>query len=53
MTAQRPAIGQNPDIRYLGRLLGNVIRAYGGDQLFRRTEYIRANSVDRHRGIVE
>ena len=52
MTAQRPQIGQNPDIRYLGRLLGNVIRAYGGDQLFRRTEYIRANSVDRHRGIV-
>ena len=51
MTAQRPAIGQNPDIRYLGRLLGNVIRAYGGEQLFERTEYIRSTSVDRYRGI--
>ena len=44
-------ITQNPDIRYLGRLLGDVIRAYGGDQLFRRIEYIRSASVDRHRGI--
>ena len=25
-----PAIAQNPDIRYLARLLGDVIRAYGG-----------------------
>jgi len=44
-------ITQNPDIRYLGRLLGDVIRAYGGDQLFRRIEYIRSASVDRHRGL--
>ncbi len=44
-------ISQNPDIRYLGRLLGDVIRAYGGDKLFRQTEYIRSSSVDRHRGI--
>src|SRR4051812_36272707 len=51
MTDQRPAIGQNPDIRYLGRLLGNVIRAYGGEQLFARTEYIRSTSVDRYRGV--
>lgn len=47
----RPAISQNPDIRYLGKLLGDVIRAYGGEKLFRRTEYIRAASVDRHRGV--
>ncbi len=46
-------ITQNADIRYLGKLLGNVIRAYGGDELFRRIEYIRASSVDRHRGIAD
>ncbi|WP_156680114.1 phosphoenolpyruvate carboxylase [Sphingomonas profundi] len=45
-------IAQNPDIRYLGRQLGDVIRAYGGEALFRRIEYIRSTSVDRHRGIV-
>ena len=44
-------ISHNPDIRYLGRILGDVIRAYGGDKLFRQTEYIRSSSVDRHRGI--
>jgi phosphoenolpyruvate carboxylase len=41
---------QNPDIKFLGRVLGDVIRTYGGDELFRRIEYIRAASVDRHRG---
>ena len=46
------SIGQNPDVRFLGKLLGDVIRAYGGDELFRRIEYIRSASVDRHRGIV-
>lgn len=50
MTAA-PPISQNPDIRYLGALLGDVIRAYGGETLFNRTEYIRAASVDRHRGV--
>ncbi|WP_084583634.1 phosphoenolpyruvate carboxylase [Sphingomonas azotifigens] len=45
------AITNNPDIRFLGRLLGDVIRAYGGDELFKRIEYIRATSVDRHRGV--
>ena len=45
------AVGQNPDIRFLGKLLGDVIRAYGGEALFRRIEYIRATSVDRHRGV--
>jgi phosphoenolpyruvate carboxylase len=45
------SIAQNADIRYLGKLLGDVIRAYGGVELFERIEYIRARSVDRHRGI--
>ena len=46
-------VEQNPDIRFLGRVLGDVIRDYGGEALFRRTEYIRAASVDRHRGVAE
>jgi phosphoenolpyruvate carboxylase len=41
---------QNPDIRLLGRILGDVIRARGGAELFRRTEAIRAASVERHKG---
>ena len=45
-------ITQNPDIRFLGRVLGDVIRDHGGEGLFRRIEYIRAASVDRHRGVV-
>ncbi len=45
------SIAQNPDIRLLGRMLGDVIRAYGGEKLFRQTEYIRSTSVDRYRGI--
>jgi len=44
-------ITQNADIRFLGKLLGDVIREYGGEALFARIEYIRANSVDRYRGI--
>jgi phosphoenolpyruvate carboxylase len=44
-------VSQNPDVRLLGKMLGDVIRAYGGDKLFRQTEYIRSTSVDRHRGI--
>ena len=28
-TPARPAIQQNPDIRYLGKLLGDVIREHG------------------------
>ena len=44
-------ISQNADIRYLGKLLGDVIRAYGGPALFERIENIRARSVERHRGI--
>ena len=45
------SIVQNPDIRFLGRLLGDVIREYGGEQLFRRIEEIRSASVDRYRSI--
>ncbi|MGZ8349212.1 MAG: phosphoenolpyruvate carboxylase [Allosphingosinicella sp.] len=48
-----PALEQNPDIRYLGRLLGDVIRLHAGERLFRRIEYIRSTSVDRHRGLAE
>ena len=46
-----PAITNNPDIRFLGKLLGDVIRAYGGVDLFDRIEAIRSASVERHRGI--
>ena len=42
---------QNADVRFLGKILGDVIRAYGGDALFQRIEAIRAGSVDRYRGI--
>jgi len=51
MASARPPISQNPDIRYLGRLLGDVIRTYGGERLYRQTEYIRSASVDRARGV--
>jgi len=44
-------IANHPEIRFLGRLLGDVIRAYDGEELFRRIEYIRSTSVDRHRGV--
>ena len=49
---QARSVEQNPDIRYLGRILGNIIRQYGGDELFRRVEYIRSTSVDRYRGLI-
>ncbi|HEU0066343.1 MAG TPA: phosphoenolpyruvate carboxylase [Sphingomonas sp.] len=45
-----PPIANNPDVRFLGALLGDVIRAYGGDALFEATEAIRSASVERHRG---
>jgi phosphoenolpyruvate carboxylase len=50
--ATRRAVEQNPDIRFLGRILGDIIRQYGGDTLFRRIEYIRSTSVDRYRGVI-
>ncbi len=51
MTEPTLTVTQNIDVRYLGRLLGDVIREHGGEELFRRIEYIRATSVDRYRGI--
>jgi phosphoenolpyruvate carboxylase len=47
--ATLPAIANNPDVRFLGSLLGDVIRAYGGTKLFEATEAIRKASVERHR----
>lgn len=46
------SVEQNPDIRFLGRVLGDVIRRFGGETLFRRIEYIRSTSVDRYRGLI-
>jgi phosphoenolpyruvate carboxylase len=46
-----PAVAQNADVRFLGKLLGDVIRTYGGAALLDRIEAIRAASVDRFRGI--
>ncbi|MEO8316247.1 MAG: phosphoenolpyruvate carboxylase, partial [Pseudomonadota bacterium] len=51
MSTQPVSVSQNADIRYLGRLLGDVIRAYGGQSLFERIESIRSASVDRYRGV--
>jgi phosphoenolpyruvate carboxylase len=51
MASLPSTITQNADVRFLGRLLGDVIRAYGGPALFQRIEAIRAASVDRYRGI--
>ena len=46
-----PSVSNDPDLRFLGRLLGDAIRAYDGEALFKRIEYIRAVSVDRARGL--
>jgi len=53
MSQTLPVITQNADIRFLGRLLGDVIRRQGGESLFHRIEAIRAASVDRYRGVVQ
>jgi phosphoenolpyruvate carboxylase len=53
VTAPIRTLSQNADIRYLGKLLGDVIRAYGGDSLFEQIESIRASSVERYRGITD
>jgi phosphoenolpyruvate carboxylase len=50
MSTNQP-LTQNADVRFLGKILGDVIRAYGGSALFQRIEAIRAGSVDRYRGI--
>src|SRR6516225_1039555 len=46
-----PTSFQNPDIRYLGKLLGDVIRAHAGQTLYERIESIRAGAVDKYRGL--
>ncbi len=51
--AATPAIEQNPSIRFLGKLLGDVIRDHDGVDLFDRIEAIRSASVNRHRGLAE
>jgi phosphoenolpyruvate carboxylase len=51
MTSKRTTLTQNADVRFLGRILGDVIRRYSGEALFQRIEAIRAASVDRFRGI--
>ncbi len=48
-----PPIANDPDIRFLGTLLGDVIRDYGGETLFAATETIRRASVERHRGLAD
>jgi phosphoenolpyruvate carboxylase len=53
MSQTLPVIAQNSDIRFLGRLLGDVIRRQGGESLFHRIEAIRGASVDRYRGVVQ
>ena len=50
MDEARSPIMQNPDIRFFGKLLGQVIRELGGDRLYERTEAIRSTSVERYRG---
>jgi phosphoenolpyruvate carboxylase len=51
MTPLPPTVTQNADVRFLGKLLGDVIRTHGGESLLRRIEAIRAASVDRFRGV--
>lgn len=50
MATTLPPIANNPDIRFLGAMLGDIIRDYGGEALFEATETIRRASVERHRG---
>ena len=45
--ASLPPIANNPDIRFLGTILGEVIRGYGGEALYETVERIRRASVER------
>ena len=50
--ASVPHISQNPDVRFLGHTAWRCDPGLmAGINWFRRTEYIRAASVDRHRGV--
>ena len=42
-----PQIANNPDIRFLGAILGDIIRGYAGDDVYRTVETIRRASVER------
>ena len=45
-----PPIANNPDIRFLGAVLGDVIRGYAGEAVFATVERVRRAAVERHRG---
>ena len=47
--ASLPPIANNPDIRFLGAVLGDVIRGYAGEETFATIEAIRRASVERHK----
>ncbi len=49
MTPPDPARAERDDLRYLGRLLGDVIRAAEGERVFERIEHLRQAAVDAHR----
>ena len=50
MSQSPPVVTQNGDVRFFGKLLGDVLRTHAGERLFTRIEAIRAQSVDRYRG---
>jgi phosphoenolpyruvate carboxylase len=50
MMIAAPHLSEREDVRYLGRLLGDVIRAAEGDAVFDAIEGVRQASVAAHRG---
>ncbi|MDB5696834.1 MAG: phosphoenolpyruvate carboxylase [Sphingomonas bacterium] len=44
-----PPVANNPDVRFLGAILGEVIRGFAGEETFQTIEAIRRASVERHR----
>ncbi|WP_375391631.1 phosphoenolpyruvate carboxylase [uncultured Sphingomonas sp.] len=47
--ASLPPIANNPDVRLLGAMLGDVIRGYAGEGVYARIEDIRRAAVERAR----
>ena len=47
--ASLPPIANNPDIRFLGAILGDVIRGYAGEGIYETVETVRRASVERAR----
>ena len=47
--ATLPPIANNPDVRFLGAILGDVIRGHAGEAVYGTVETIRRAAVDRHR----